>query len=234
MKTIKFTLLCVSIVSIALAAGCTQPKSSNADMTSQTVATPEPTPDKDAIVAEITRVEKDWPRILKEKDGAAVRRIEADDIILLNFTGMLGSKDQDVKDIEAGSLTFDSWDVSEINVKVIDNDAAVVSLLMTIKNAKYSDGTHTEDISGRYRALDTFARRNGQWQVVASSVVKLTRDAEQALTAAPTPTPAKPTTKPSPATKPTSAIKPSAVTRPSPTAKPTATRRPPPSPPANQ
>ena len=219
MKITKFALLLVAIVSIAVAAGCTQPKSSNVDTTSQAVATPEPTPDKDAIVAEITRMEKDWPRILKEKDGAAVRRMEADDIILLNFTGMLGSKEQDIKDIEAGSLTFDSWDVSDLNVKVIDKDAAVVSLLMTIKNAKYTDGSHTEDISGHYRALDTFARRNGQWQVVASSVVKLNRNAEQSLAATAMPSPAASSTP---------------MTKPSPAARPAATRRPPSSPPANQ
>ena len=218
MKITKFTLLFVAVVSIAVAAGCAQPQSSNVNTTTQTVATPQPTPDKEAIVAEITRMEKDWPRILKEKDGAAVRRIEADDVILLNFTGMLGSKEQDVKDIEAGSLTFDSWDVSELNVKVIDNDAAVASLLMTIKNAKYTDGTHSEDISGHYRALDTFARRNGQWQVVASSVVKLTRDAEQSLAATAMPSPASGTP----------------MTKSSPAAKPAAPKRPPSPPPANQ
>jgi ketosteroid isomerase-like protein len=220
MKVTKFSILFLAIVSIAVAGGCSQTQSSNVNATTQAVATPEPTPDKDAIVAEITRMEKDWPRILKEKDGAAVRRMEADDVILLNFIGMLGSKEQDIKDIEAGNLTFDSWDISEINVKVIDHDAAVASLLMTIKNAKYKDGSNSEDISGHYRALDTFARRNGQWQVVASTVVKLTRDAEQALAATTAPNPA-------PATSPT--------IKSSPVVKPAATRRPPPSsPPTNQ
>jgi ketosteroid isomerase-like protein len=183
------------------------------------VATPEPTPDKDAIVAEVTRMEKDWPRILRERDGATVRRMEADDIILLSYNGMLGSKEQDVKDVEAGNLTFDSWDVSELNVKLIDKDAAVVSLLMTIKNGKYADGAHSQDISGHYRALDTFARRNGQWQVVASSIVKLTREAEQSLAATAMPSPAASTTP---------------TTKSSPPTKPAATRRPTPSPPANQ
>jgi hypothetical protein len=101
MKVTKFTLWFVAIVSITAAAGCTQPKSSDVNTTTQTLATPEPTPDKDAIVAEITRMENDWPRIWKEKDGAAVRRIEADDIILLSFSGMLGSKEQDIKDVGA-------------------------------------------------------------------------------------------------------------------------------------
>ena len=220
MKITKFTFWFVAVVSVALAAGCAQTGGSNVNTTTQTVATPEPTPDKDAIVAEITRMEKDWPRILREKDGTAVRRMEADDVILLSYNGMLGSKEQDVKDIEAGNLTFETWDISEVNVKVIDNDAAVASLLMTLKNAKFNDGSHSEDISGHYRALDTFARRNGQWQVVASSVVKLTRNAEQALTATATPTPA---TSSTPATQSSPATKPAATRRPSP-----------PPPPANQ
>jgi hypothetical protein len=221
MKVTKFTLLLVAIVSTTAAAGCTQPKSSNVNTTTQTQATPEPTPDKDAIVAEITRMEKDWPRIWKEKDGAAVRRIEADDIILLSFSGMLGSKEQDIKDVEAGNLTFESWDVSEINVKIIDNDAAVAGILMTLTKAKYSDGANTEDVSGHYRALDTFARRNGQWQVVASSVVKLSRDAEQSLAA---------TAVPSPASSNTPMIKSSPAEKP----KPPTTKRPPSPPPVNQ
>jgi len=180
------------------------------------MATPEPTPDKAAIVAEITRIEKDWPRILKERDGSAVRRIEADDIFLISFNGTVGSKEQDVKDIEAGNMTFDSWDISELSVKVIGPDAAVATLLMTVKNGKYKleDG-RAEDISGYYRALDTFARRNGQWQTVASTVVKLTPEAIAALT---------PNAKATPQASATPMMK----------ASPKPTRRPPPPPPTNQ
>ena len=220
MKITTFTFLFLAIVSIGGAGGCSQANSGNVNTASQAVATPEPTPDKDAIVAEITRMENDWPRIMKEKDAATVRRIEADDIILLSFTGMLSSKEQDVKDAEAGNMTFESWDVSEISVKVIDNNAAVASVLMTLTKAKFKiDESHSEDISGHYRALDTFARRNGQWQVVASSVVKLNRDAEQALVATATPSPAASSTP---------------IIRSSPAATPPAPRKPTPPPPANQ
>ena len=219
MKVTKLTLFFVPVFAIALTTGCSQTQNANTNTSTQNIATPEATPDKDAIVAEITRIEKDWPRIWKEKDGATVRRIEADDIILLSFSGMLGSKEQDIKDAEAGNMTFESWDVSEINVKIIDKDAAVASILMMLTKAKYSDGTNSEDVSGHYRALDTFARRNGQWQVVASSVVKLTREAEQALSPAATPGPT-PSSTPTPKS--------------SPRPRPAATRRPPSPPPANQ
>jgi len=209
MKITKFGVLLIGVL-VAVTAGCTQSQKANVNTTSENVATPEPTPDKDAIVAEITRIEKDWPRILKEKDGAAVRRIEADDVILLAYNGMLGSKEQDIKDIEAGNLTFESWEVSEVNVKVVNKDAAVASLLMTITGAKFKvDESHSEDISGHYRAVDTFARRNGQWQVVASSLVKLTKEAEQALSPTATPTPAStPLTKSSPAARPAASRRP--------------------------
>lgn len=201
MKTIKLALLLGTVVILAMTAGCSQSQNGNSDRSTQSVATPEPTPDKEAIVAEITRIEKDWPRIMKEKDGATVRRIEADDIILLSYEGSLGSKERDVKDIEAGELAFDSWDVSELSVKVIDNDAAVASFLMTLTNARYKDGLN---VSGHYRAVDTFARRNGQWQIVASTVVKLSPDAERSLASTASPTPpasSTPATRPSPATK---------------------------------
>lgn len=212
MRNIISTLLFIAIISVALTAACTQTQKTNTNATSETIATPAPTPDKETIAAEITRMEKDWPRIMKEKDGATVRRIEADDIILLSFTGVLSSKEQDIKDAEAGNMTFDAWDVSEISVKVIDNDAAVASVLMSLSNAKFKiDESHSENISGHYRALDTFARRNGQWQVVASSVVKLSPEAESALTATASPTPPASTTpanKPSPATKPSPKLSP--------------------------
>jgi ketosteroid isomerase-like protein len=218
MKNTTLTLISAVIITLGITAACTQPQNANTNVATQNVATPEPTPDRDAIVAEITRIEKDWPRIMKEKDGAAVRRLEADDIILLSYEGGLGSKEQDIKDIEAGDLTFDSWDLSELSVKVIDNDAAVASFLMTIKNAKYKDGSN---ISGYYRAVDTFARRNGQWQIVASTVVKLSPAAERSLTATASPTPPESST-------------PTPRSSPSPRPRPAATRRPPSPPPANQ
>jgi ketosteroid isomerase-like protein len=213
MKYSKLVQLSLAIAAIVLSIACTPSKNANTGVANTNMATPEPTPDKAAIVAEITRIEKDWPRIIKEHDGAAVRRLEADDIVLVYPDGTTGGKEGDVKDIESGNLSYDSWDVSELNVKVLDSDAAVASMLMTVKGGKYKtpDG-NAQDISGHFRGIDTFVRRNGQWQVVASSVVKLSPAAEQALTS------------PANAVSPTPTMKPS----------PKPTRRPPLPPPTNQ
>lgn len=202
--------IAVLLAGIALAVMTTACKpAENPNTTTTTTATPAATPDTAAIVAEITRLENDWPRIIRERDAAALRRFEADDVILLYFNGTRGTKEIDLKDTEAGSLTFDAWEISELQVKPLGNDAAVATLLITVKNGKYKVAENrTQDISGHYRALDTFARRNGQWQIVASSLVKLSPEAERELAAAASASPtASPATTASPTTKAPSAPK---------------------------
>jgi hypothetical protein len=188
------------------------------------VATPEATPDKAAIEAELIKIENDWPRIIKERDGAAVRRLEADDIVIIYPDGNVGTKEQDAKDIESGNLTADSWEISETKVNVLDKDSAVVTLRNVVKNGKVkSSSGGSLDISGQYISQDTFARRNGQWQLVAAVSVKILAPA-----AAASPTPkASPSPGASPAMKATSspraAPKATPAAKISPAAKPAAT-----------
>src|SRR4030095_17094401 len=99
-------LLLFAIAGLGVFAGCAPAPNDNANIA---VATPEPTPDKAAIETELTRIENDWPRIIKERDGATARRIEADDIVIIYPDGSIGNKEDDAKDIEAGLFTFASW-----------------------------------------------------------------------------------------------------------------------------
>ncbi|HEY5839639.1 MAG TPA: nuclear transport factor 2 family protein [Pyrinomonadaceae bacterium] len=224
----KLNLTQMALVSALVAMGavsCTPSGNTNTTTTTAVTATPAPTPDTNAIVAEITKLENDWPRIIRERDAAALRRFEADDIWLLYFNGTRGTKEIDVKDVEAGNLTFEAWEISEMQVKPLGNDAAVATLLITVKNGKYKVAENrSQDISGRYRAMDTFARRNGQWQIVASSLVKLTPDAERELAAAASASPkASPGATASPATKASPAPKASPTRRPPPPPAPAST-----------
>ena len=209
----KLNLTQMALVSALVAMGavsCTPGGNTNTTTTTTVTATPTPTPDTNAIVAEITRLENDFPRIIREKDGAAVRRVEADDVMVVYPDGSAGNKEQDIKDIEAGMITFDAWDISDMKVNVIDNDTAVATFLITVTNGKIKapDG-RTQDISstvcaagGKYRVIDTFVRRNAQWQLVASGVTPLSKAAAAAASASPSPgTTASPATKASPAPK---------------------------------
>jgi hypothetical protein len=140
-------------------------------------ATPCPTPetaDTAAVETELLRIENDWPRVIKEKDVEAVKRTEADDGIFVYPDGTLGDKATDVKDMENGALSAESWELMDLKVTVLDKDAGVVSGRSVIKNGKYKmpDGK-TIDISGQYRFIDTFARRSGEWKLVAGAATPI-------------------------------------------------------------
>ena len=62
------------------------------------------------------RIENDWPRVLREKDVEAVRRVEADDLMIVYPDGKLGNKEQDINDIQSGALTADSWEVTDLKI----------------------------------------------------------------------------------------------------------------------
>ena len=155
------------------------------------------TVDTASIESELLRIENDWPRVVKEKDVAAVGRVEADDAIFVYPDGSVGNKQQDLNDIGGGALTADSIVMSDLKVKVLDSDAAFVTGQTEVKNGKYKtpDGK-TKDISGKFRFIDTFARRNGEWQLVAGISTQIT--ATPVASASPA---ASPAMKPSPAAK---------------------------------
>ena len=215
--------------------GCTPAPNNNGTVA---VATPESTPDQAAIVTELTRIENDWPRIIKERDGATVRKIEADDIVIIYPDGTLGTKEEDAKSIEAGYFTFDSWDTLEVKVNVLSKDYAVAQLRYNVKNGiiKVPDG-RSATVSGQYLSLDTFARRNGQWQFVGLSSVQV-----KVPVAATSPTPGaspasstgaaqpRPSSSPrsSPAIRPSPSPRSSPVTRSTPAPRPSAPRPTPP------
>lgn len=207
MKNSKLTQITLVVMVVAIGAVSCTP-GGNTNTTTTVTATPAPTPDTNAIVAEITKLENDWPRIIRERDGAALRRLQADDVIIVYPDGNLGNKEQDVKDAEAGLMTFDSWDISNMKVNVIDSDTAAATFLITVTNGKIKspDGKSTQNISGKYRVIDTFARRNGQWQLVASGVTPLSPAAAAAAAASASPSPqGSPAATRSPATRPSPA-----------------------------
>jgi hypothetical protein len=230
-KDLSVVVLTVATALMAFSQfGCASPQNTNTNTIS--MATPEPTPDKAAIEAELTKIENDWPRIIKEHDAAAVRRIEADDIVIIYPDGSTGNKEQDAKDIEAGMVTADSWEISDVKVNVLDKDSAVVSLRNTVKNGKVkSPDGKTIDISGQYLSMDNFARRNGQWQLVAAASVKIqspNATASPAPKASPSPgaspaMKATPSPRATPSPKGTPALKGTPIPKPSPAMKPAPT-----------
>jgi hypothetical protein len=218
MKRKGFWVVLGLMVSLVLLSGCQKA----AEDTNRAAAAPSPTTetiDTAAIETELLRIENDWPRTIKEKDVEAVKRVEADDAVFVYPDGSVGDKTTDVKDMENGALSADSWEIMDLKVTVLNKDAAVVNGRSVVKNGKYKmpDGK-SNDISGQYRFIDTFARRNGEWKLVAGASTKI---GQPVATATPTvkPSPAMtplPATTSAPAMRPSPAMTASPATRPLP------------------
>jgi ketosteroid isomerase-like protein len=131
--------------------------------------------DPAAIEAELLKLERDWAAATKNHDAEAVRRILADDAAMVYPDGTPGTKADEVRTVESGAITADGWEMVDPKVTVLDADAAYITGRSIITNGKYKDPNQKKpiDISGEYRFLDVYARRNGKWQAVASQATKI-------------------------------------------------------------
>jgi len=209
MTRTAITLALCMIASVALVgfAGCqpsAQDKNGNASS-----ATSEPTKEPfnpAAIEADVLRLERELAGALATRDVAAYRRIEADDIIITYPDGTTGTKADDIRDIESGALSVESYEVVEAKVKVLNADTAVVTGHGVMKNGKYKrPNAKPINITGEYRFTDVFARRNGVWQITASQSTKIEPEAAAAAAAAAKSASPSPATNPSPASSPSPA-----------------------------
>ena len=177
------TLASLSIVLLVLIvfAAC-QPKAPDTNRATATTANAnaaKETFNPVAVEAEIVKLDKDWASASQRHDADTVRKILADDLVMTYPDGTVGTKADELSDIERSAMTAESWDVSDTKVTVLGPDAAFITGQAVIKNGKYKDAktNKTIDVSGHYRFTDVYARRNGQWQAVASQTTQVANPA---------------------------------------------------------
>lgn len=141
-------------------------------------ASPSEKVDAAAIEAELIKLEREWADAVKNGDADTARRVMADDIAVINPDGSTSAKAEEVQAIQARAVTMESWEILEPKVTVLDANNAFVTGRGVIKNgkSKLADSKKTVDISGEYRFLDVYARRNGKWQAVASQTTPITKE----------------------------------------------------------
>jgi ketosteroid isomerase-like protein len=142
-------------------------------------ATPEKI-DTAAIQTELIKLEREWADAVKNGDADTVRRVLADDIVVVNPDGSTSTKAEEVDAVQARVVTMESWDISDPKVTVLDANNGFVTGRGLIKNgkSKLPNSQKTIDISGEYRFLDVYARRNGKWQAVASQTTPIATPAK--------------------------------------------------------
>lgn len=169
-------LVVFGLVMVLSLAGCQRAEAPTNLAEGRAAATPTPEKiDTVAIEAEITKLERDWASSPKNRDAETVRRILADDVVITYPDGSTGTKADEVRTIETGAVTMDSWELLDPKVTVLSADSAFITGRGVIKNGKYKDPDTKKvtDISGEFRFLDIYARRNGRWQAVASQTTPI-------------------------------------------------------------
>jgi len=115
----------------------------------------------------IKKLAQDWAQATLKSGAAAVDQFEADDIITTDPGGRVTDKAQDKTDLSSGDLKFESMELSDMRVRDYGN-IAVAAGTNTLKGTLKG-----QDISGKYRFTDTWAKRHGKWQVVATQSTKI-------------------------------------------------------------
>ena len=116
---------------------------------------------------QIAKLEKGWAQAIAKNDATALDQYEAEDISDTDPTGRVNDRAQDKKDMTSGDVKFQSLEISDIKVRVYGN-AAVATGTGNVKASMKG-----QDISGTYRFTDTWVKRNGKWQCVASQGTKI-------------------------------------------------------------
>ena len=173
MNRSALALLIVAIV--AVMNGCQPALDTNRNTAIATASPAKEKFDSAAIEAEVMKLEREWADANKTHNSEAVKRILADNAVIVYADGSTGTKDDEVKTIESGSITADSYEMVDPKVTVIDADSAFITGRGVIKNGKNVVPGQKKpiDLSGEYRFLDVYAKRDGKWQVVASQTTKI-------------------------------------------------------------
>jgi ketosteroid isomerase-like protein len=123
--------------------------------------------DRQADVAELTRLSNAWDQAIVRKDEKAVADNMAEDFRQIDGYGNLETKKSFVAGILDAKLTIDPYTVEEFEVRLY-GDTALLSG-RTHMTGRY-DG---KDFESNYRYIDIYVRRNGKWKIVSVQITKI-------------------------------------------------------------
>ncbi|HEY5757978.1 MAG TPA: nuclear transport factor 2 family protein [Steroidobacter sp.] len=116
------------------------------------------------IPADLRKAVEDYDHAQVKADGAELRRLVADDYVLVNSSGKVQNKSELIADYLAPGYKIEPFDVLE-PVEKAWTDGAVMGGLVHLKGT--SEG---KPFAVTLRFADIWAKRNGKWQVVYTHV----------------------------------------------------------------
>lgn len=112
------------------------------------------------VPADLAKAAADFDRAQVDSDGAALRRLLADDYLLINSQDRREDKAQFIADYTTPGFTMEPFAIDDQVIKVW-SDGAVLGGAVTMKGM--SDG---KPYAVRIRFSDIWAKRDGKWRVI--------------------------------------------------------------------
>src|SRR5690349_20904417 len=125
------------------------------------------------IPKDLRKAVEEYDHAQVSADGAALRRLVADDYVLINSSGRVQKKADLIAEHLSSDYQLEPFTVLE-PVERVWNDGAVMGGLVHLKGI--SGG---KPFAVTLRFADIWAKRNGKWQVVYTHVSKPARGANQ-------------------------------------------------------
>ncbi len=115
----------------------------------------------------LAALEQEWAAAVKTQDAGKIDRIQADEFMFTDPAGRIWTKARALDSIKSGDLVIDSFELSDVQVKIFGN-TGVVTFAIT-----WHGTFRGTDISGPQRMTDVFVKRAGRWQCVASQATRI-------------------------------------------------------------
>ena len=124
--------------------------------------------DKKAMEAQVMKMGQEYTQAIKIQDAAAVERLLADDYMFTNERGAVKNKTEDLAGYKT-PVKFDTFEMSDQKVRVIGNNAAVETGIITYKG----NDKNGKPMAGKERYTTTWVWRDMRWQIVADHVSEI-------------------------------------------------------------
>jgi len=114
------------------------------------------------IEQELRRLNEESANMQIEHDGAAARRLLADDYVFFQADGNVSNRAQNVAVIEDPAFVCESLVTDDVEVRVYGSVAVITG------HAVMKATFRGKDVGGHFRYTDVWVRRQGRWQTVVS------------------------------------------------------------------
>ncbi len=110
---------------------------------------------------EIRRLESEIGRAIVQRDTAFVERVWAEEFVYTGVRGEVKSKDDLIRELEAGELRFETMKFDDVQVRLFHETAVVTGRATTVGRSAQGE------IRGQFRYTRVYVKRLSDWQLVA-------------------------------------------------------------------